>query len=39
VAAMEELNKLTADSLDRYFTVLESVGYTPDFNVNKLLLL
>lgn len=36
---MEELDKLVADSLDRYFTVLGSVGYTPDFNVNKLLLL
>ena len=36
---MEELNKLTADALDRYFTVLGSVGYIPEANTNKLILL
>jgi len=36
---MEELDKLAADSLERYFTVLESVGYVSDVNTNKLILL
>ena len=36
---MEELNKLIYDSLERYFTVLEKVGYTSETNVNKLILL
>lgn len=36
---MEELNKLVADSLERYFTVLGSVGYVSDTNTNKLILL
>ena len=36
---MEELNKLTADALDRYFTVLGSVGYISEANTNKLILL
>ena len=36
---MEELDKLTYDSLERYFTVLEKVGYTSETNVNKLILL
>ena len=36
---MEELNKLVADSLERYFTVLGSVGYVSDINTNKLILL
>ena len=36
---MEELDKLVADSLERYFTVLESLGYVSDVNTNKLLLL
>ena len=36
---MEELNKLVADSLERYFTVLGSVGYVSEANTNKLILL
>ena len=36
---MEELNKLVADSLERYFTILGSVGYVSDTNTNKLILL
>ena len=36
---MEELDKLVADSLDRYFTVLGSIGYVSETNTNKLLLL
>lgn len=36
---MEELNKLVVDSLDRYFTVLGSLGYVSDTNTNKLILL
>lgn len=36
---MEELNKLVADSLDRYFTVLGSIGYVSETNTNKLILL
>lgn len=36
---MEELDKLVADSLDRYFTVLQSVGYISETNTNKLILL
>ena len=36
---MEELNKLVADSLERYFTVLESIGYVSETNTNKLILL
>lgn len=36
---MEELDKLVADSLDRYFTVLGSIGYVSETNTNKLILL
>ena len=36
---MEELDKLLAESLDRYFTVLENLGYVSDVNTNQLLLL
>lgn len=36
---MEDLNNITLDALERYFKVLESVGYTTESNTNKILLL
>ena len=36
---MEDLNNITLEALDRYFKVLESVGYMSDSDTNKLILL
>ena len=36
---MEDLNDITMQALDRYFKVLESVGYMSDSDTNKLILL
>lgn len=36
---MDNLDILTYDSLNRYFTVLKSTGYLEGNNINKLLLL
>ena len=36
---MEELDNLVYESLSRYFTVLQSLGYIPDTDTNKLILL
>ena len=34
---MEDLNNITLEALDRYFKVLESVGYMSDSDTNKLI--
>lgn len=36
---MEDLNNITFDALERYYTVLENLGYTTESDTNKLLLL
>lgn len=36
---MDDLNNITFDALQRYFTVLESLGYVKETDTNKLLLL
>lgn len=36
---MEDLDNITFDAFERYFAVLESVGYVTEGNTNKLLLL
>lgn len=36
---MEDLNDITLQALNRYFKVLESVGYMSDSDTNKLILL
>lgn len=36
---MEDINEITYNALDRYFTVLQHTGYVPQRDVNKLLLL
>lgn len=39
VDAMENLDELSFQSLERYFTVLEKTGYMNDVDTNKLMLL
>ena len=36
---MEDLNNIALDSLQRYFTVLESIGYISQGETNKVILL
>ena len=36
---MEDLNNIALNSLERYFTVLESIGYISQAETNKVLLL